>query len=1054
MSTKQQNTSFEFDSLENLRNRLLDLTGRNQLLNFNINKSTQLTIVNKQPNELYNFLLSEKSMNFLAIPEHTKKQIENAIQTLLNPIQLENTLRNLTNKARTAIEETGSNILYLSLGFLQWYEKVNKNKKITEVPHLAPLFLIPIQLTKAKLDKKTGTYRYNINYSGEDILPNLSLAEKLRIEYKLFLPELNENATPEDYFKQVQNLIEMNQPTWSIKRYTNISLFNFNKLLMYLDLDPEHWPKHSFIQEHPVVGQFFSNQRSVSSSNNHSNHSSNKQKNNTELNYPLIDNADSSQYNAIIKALSGENLIIEGPPGTGKSQTISNIIATALYQGKKVLFVSEKLVALEVVKKYLDHAGLGDFCLELHSHNSQKRKIIDEIKKRIDLQKTYPKPQQIKGAAQHEDNLKLPLESYAQRINQNWKNSGKTIYEILTAAKLYESKLKVPHNSFKISSLHPNLSDTPELNHSKQTALLDSIKQFQSIYKATLSQSLQNSLSSHPWFGIENSSLDFLNKDNITKALSPWQNSLLELSKSKTNTKDELNALSQESPSIFIINTQIQKLNQHKEKIESIFRLDHLPTTEQLQWIKKQLDNTGIFNWFNSSWRDAKHQLLSFVNNTSNELEISIEEIIKKLPALIKYSIEQKELSEYSQYNLLKNQFDKFQIFNEQAQLNIKHWLINDRQTTTQNSNHNQLQNVIERNQIALQNSENLTGWIDYIRFRKSLIEQGLKPLIDAVEHNQINVEEVETAFYTGLYSLLSHEIFKAYPKLVEFNGSVHSHIQKQFCQQKNKSKQLNQQLIAWKLSQNSIPIGNVGGKVNQYTELALLKHEISKKTRHLPIRQLLKRASNALLELKPCFMMGPKSVAQYLSPGKLQFDLLVIDESSQLKPEDALGAILRSHQTIIVGDPKQLPPSSFFNKIIETDDEATALEESESILDAVSPFFSHQQLQWHYRSQHERLIDFSNQHFYDNNLLVFPSPNQQSDHLGLEFTYINQGLFLNNTNHIEAIQIVNSIGQHLLNTPNQSLGVVAMNIKQSELIEQLLDEKSKVDPQLKSVGC
>lgn len=228
-----------------------------------------------------------------------------------------------------------------------------------------------------------------------------------------------------------------------------------------------------------------------------------------------------------------------------------------------------------------------------------------------------------------------------------------------------------------------------------------------------------------------------------------------------------------------------------------------------------------------------------------------------------------------------------------------------------------------------------------------------------------------------------------------------------------------------------------------------LTKHEVGKKSKHIPIRQLVNRAGKALLELKPCFMMGPMSVAQYLEPGNLEFDIVIMDEASQIKPEDALGTIARAKKVVIVGDPNQLPPTSFFDKAVESDDDdVTGLEQSRSILDAALGVMPQRILSWHYRSQHESLIAFSNHAFYNSKLVVFPSPYAQSDDYGIKFTKVDIGTFIKGRNTAEADKIANAARIHLLSRPEESLGIVAMNAEQSELISRAIETLSKEDVQ------
>lgn len=196
--------------------------------------------------------------------------------------------------------------------------------------------------------------------------------------------------------------------------------------------------------------------------------------------------------------------------------------------------------------------------------------------------------------------------------------------------------------------------------------------------------------------------------------------------------------------------------------------------------------------------------------------------------------------------------------------------------------------------------------------------------------------------------------------------------------------------------------------------------------------------------------MMGPMSVANYLQPGEIDFDLVVIDEASQVKPEDALGVIARGKQIVVVGDPKQLPPTSFFDRADSDDGEdedIAAVSLTDSILDASLPLFPMRRLRWHYRSQHENLIAYSNRHFYDSDLVVFPSPNAQSAEYGIKFSHVKNGRFINQHNIEEARVIALAVAQHAMEYPQQSLGIVAMNSKQRDQIERAVDELCRENP-------
>jgi len=230
-------------------------------------------------------------------------------------------------------------------------------------------------------------------------------------------------------------------------------------------------------------------------------------------------------------------------------------------------------------------------------------------------------------------------------------------------------------------------------------------------------------------------------------------------------------------------------------------------------------------------------------------------------------------------------------------------------------------------------------------------------------------------------------------------------------------------------------------------TELALLAACINMQRRHPSIRDVTTRAGRALQAIKPCFMMGPLSVAQYLAPGALDFDLVIMDEASQIRPEDAIGAVARGGQLVVVGDDKQLPPTSFFDRLsldVETSEASSGDvsfvgEDDESVLALANGAFHSEQgmLQWHYRSRHPELIAFSNHQFYGSELVVFPAPSESNEQIGLTRIFVEDGCANDGINDAEARIVAQAAVDHLRTRPNKSLMVVAMNIRQKERIEE-----------------
>ena len=244
-------------------------------------------------------------------------------------------------------------------------------------------------------------------------------------------------------------------------------------------------------------------------------------------------------------------------------------------------------------------------------------------------------------------------------------------------------------------------------------------------------------------------------------------------------------------------------------------------------------------------------------------------------------------------------------------------------------------------------------------------------------------------------------------------------------------------------------PAGINIGKKSTYTNMSLIINEMNKKRNRIGVRELTRRAGQALLELKPCWMMSPLAVAQYLHDG-IKFDLVVIDEASQMTPENAIGALSRARQAAIVGDTKQLPPTSFFQKMLDDGDTDEDLrEDSESILDMANiAFMPIRQFRWHYRSRHSSLIQFSNQNMYKGELTIFPSAQEDHPDLGVELVEV-AGVYKSRRNEIEARAIVAAAIKHMQHKPDLSLGICTMNSDQKDLIleefERERDRNGKV---------
>lgn len=369
---------------------------------------------------------------------------------------------------------------------------------------------------------------------------------------------------------------------------------------------------------------------------------------------------------------------------------------------------------------------------------------------------------------------------------------------------------------------------------------------------------------------------------------------------------------------------------------------------------------------------------------------------------------------------------------------------------------------LIDRNKLALNNTDSLKSWSAYISTQKEIEHLGINAFLDKLLRGELNPESFTANIYAAIYCSLSEEIVANNIPVFRRNKIIAEQEQHNLKAADEDVTVQNRNLIASRLLQNPVPAGTKGARAADFTELALIQRELSKTRSHIPLRQLFARAPKAILALKPCWMMSPLAVAKYLTPGIVNFDLIVMDEASQIRPEDALGTLLRARKAVIVGDSKQLPPTSFFVKTgsvnsgdgeeEEDEDSAAFINDDESILTTMSTWLPKRMLKWHYRSRHESLIEFSNQKFYNNKLVVFPSPCPGSSELGLLFTYIESGYFEKGINREEANVVVEAVIRHAKEHPEDSLAVVTMNSEQQNLIEELLEAQLINDPKVREL--
>jgi very-short-patch-repair endonuclease len=1431
--------------LEKLRARLLDLTNRNRLLNFRHSNASSLRIVDANLNAVFARLMDGEEIPFRHVPEPvppeepeidevdentplskplaadyaeslgwqtsydlTKPSPRNAasqcLPVLLYVEDLETRTRKIGSAAKTAIEESGTNMLYLTLGFLEWYESDDSRQ-----PHLAPLVTVPVALNRQAVKGKP--FEASLEYSGDDFETNLSLVEKMRLDFGIEIPTVEDEDTPETYFLRFEPILNQKK-RWKIRRHISLSLLSFGKLLMYRDLDRKVWPG---IGKHPLVTELFEG-RKHDTIVHAEEHLIDAPEIKHELPSLVVD-ADSSQHSALIDALRGQNLVIEGPPGTGKSQTITNLIAAALTAGKTVLFVSDKLAALEVVRRRLDDCGLGIFCLELHSHKTRKDALLNDLATRLKAQGSFRDPQELDQHLSIAEEKKRLLTRYVTLINTTLQPFNATLFEVFWARdRAYQ---ELPFDPTIVEKLL--LPKVIEFTRTDVTRT----EHFLSVYAQHLAGVLRtcSKLDQHAWAWVDGA-LSFDDQERVCDVLGHFILSAREAStirralanaagislndgldglasagdilaalpdageplpahmlepcrdvrvrtavlefieaveqacrtrqtlagatSSKNATpllrKDIEDLLSHTATSLAtrgfescdstqlrqrleqgrtaerilstaedcfvalasLLGVQIafdtrsvdlllkclgaiekapldvlhlrtsklesegadriletcavksRQLQEQHRKLDDAFNLAMVRDSEDANRLRSHataVESAGIWQrCFGREYRLARrtHRTLARTKTKASRQQAAhdLRSVADHLQALIQFDAdaecvellgaqfrgvetrwnEIQRLAEWNQevFNVLpetdpvseglrdvllksrterlkaiiatlpshqkhrtaveelggaiptivdilgssaaharpigqlRDQLKETNSFLEEAIAAIlmadlrpdvpissigeltksadrhrrsmayiesqnrvrqllgscyegvdsdlrsvkaavrfaasvadstiprtaSEWLLceayfsrlsqlrqwlnqamtlgHDLQQARKDiralasssvwhaAETESLEDVCRKAEHALSSREELAQWLHFVRSRFEGEQAGLTKLIALAEDRRIEPAHLLPAFHFAVFNTLARYALTNHPDLFSFSGSTQDQIREQFAEADKQAIQLYRERAAAIIDRRrEIPYGHQSGPVKTWSELALITHEISKQKRHIPIRQLVRRSATALQAMKPCFMMGPLSVAQYLVPERLRFDLVVMDEASQLKPEDAIGSIARGGQMVIVGDPKQLPPTSFFQRVASDDDsldddDRTAIEEGESILDVASTLYQPvRRLRWHYRSRHHSLIAFSNREFYEGDLVIFPSAYHESPSLGVKYHPVRGGVFNERRNIPEAEAVVDAVLDHVQNRPNESLGIVALNYEQRELIEELLDRRLQTEP-------
>ena len=1085
------------------------------------------------------------------------RHVDNQLQTAHNRVRLEVRLRNTMRHAASSIEEQGVNILYLALGMLRWYESDS-----SEVARAAPLVLVPVELSRG-----SARARFKLRWTGEEVGANLSLASKLVTDFGVHLPKFedDEELDVSEYFRQVGEAVAT-MDRWAVDdQAAHLGFFSFSKLLIYQDLDPASWPEEEAPQDHPVVDALYrsagfpEDPPSVPDEGNLDDHLAVADIHN------VLD-SDSSQNLAIVDAQDGRNLVVQGPPGTGKSQMITNLVAEAVARGKTVLFVAEKMAALQVVKRRLDTVHVGDACLELHSHTANKRMVLDELKRTMKL----GEPRLADAAADTAllEERRKRLNAYSRAVNKPVGESGLSPNALIGKLALTQAAAEEAqqageaqrtgdaHRPAEVQRAgetdeqwpRVEVSDASSWSRERFVLARETVREAQDLV-ATIGVPRE-----HIYWGSRRRQYLPTDERALADGLAAASSALRQL---RIDAAALCEAGGVEAAQDGSSVARVQALVDAARRVldaPDLRGADHRSRawTAQADRIRKMIDQvrelkalrsrhdavlipdawdanvlscrqalaaTGDKWWrvLSGSYRRARAELRGLCardlpGSAKRQLAL-VDDILRAKRLRDSIATAQDLAARLFSASALTGphlatarDVDRWHTLCEPAEwllglhgdmksgavqpvaLELLAALGEQARSTAPDA-----RNALETAESACRNSasaltealatlsaalewdparfapdadplagtlQQLAHWLDAAARRPSALQ-------DVVRFNQIaarldddgltSIAEA-AASWTGageqLVRLYERRFFRAWlerafqerPVLAEFDGTTHEGVVERFRQMDVDRLRHNQALVA-KLHWGRVPRGHGGG------QLAVLRREFEKKRRHLPLRRLMIEAGNAIQAIKPVFMMSPLSIAKFVPPGSLRFDMVIFDEASQVRPVEAMGAIMRGRQTVVVGDSKQLPPTTFFDRMSEEDDgEASSTSDLESILGMFCAQGAPQRmLRWHYRSRHESLIAVSNHEFYDNALVVFPSPDRGREDTGVLFRHAPETHYLRGrggrVNAGEARVVAQAVMEHAAARPKLTLGVAAFSLAQARRIEDELEILRRRDP-------
>lgn len=1003
------------------------------------------------------------------------------------------TLQNIDKKAQSAIEETGVNVAYMAFGFIHW-----KESNSSQYEYRAPILLAPVQFSR-----ETAIAPYHIVVSSDEIAVNPTFSYRMNAEHGIRLPEYEDEGL-DSYLDKVAELV--GKLGWAVTRECKIGLFSFLKMNMYRDLKDHAAAILKNRNIRTLLGEQVERDNAESSFDEEA-----LDYGGALIQLHSVVDADSSQIEAIEMAKSGVSFVLQGPPGTGKSQTITNIIAECLNDGKKVLFVSEKQAALTVVYDKLRQAGLNDFCLELHSYKANRKGVIAELCRTLRLDKTTVSTKADEEVTTKEK-AQRQLDLYAEELHKQRPGIERSLYQLYeehsACRHVPELEFQVPAIEDKganyltsaIEFLEQYVDYLPSVGYdyhknpwygyknqdtSYQTTiqvksdLQESIKFFQTLILLSDELATKYGVALE---GIDSARYwrDFLSfvvtSDIITPAFLK-----------DPNLVDALRRMAALSAEIHEIQTSLDAVygqdiyqidgaeyckkltTQFGSFFSRLFNQEYRQTVANLQVCKR---SDGKLSYQDAVALTRKLSEYQEKTQAFEALEVSakgglgpgytglqgdwahVEEQLDQMGAIINGKHDYGRLAELS---LSEFQAEQPTFENLAKRLSACLDLFGDWYDRLAAAFDNEIfdlrtvqdQEALAKLEACHCDADKIDNWCRFRTLLAQLRDVGLLSFVDYVISQNYEAKNMVTAYKRAFLHQWIDCIIATTPALADFNRVIQDRAVVTFSQKDTTQFDISKAQIRQKLSAQRPSLD----MVSSGSAVSILLREGEKKRRQKNIRTLLAETGELIQIIKPCFMMSPLSVSTFLDPDIIHFDTVIFDEASQIFPQDAVGAIYRAKQLIVVGDSKQMPPSNFFSATVEDDspdEEIGDVTDFESILDMCSTTMPQMRLRWHYRSRYEQLIAFSNRNFYDGDLVTFPSATADTHGVGVDYYHVD-GIFdrKSHTNRKEAEFVVDLIFKHIQEYPGRSLGVVAFSVAQQELIDNLLSKRRQENPDM-----